>query len=78
MGRGSARGKGFNSRYGGYWKLEKVFFFYESVSTILQLIVAGYVNHGVKRGNLAVLQLKRDIFVDAAVIGLAFPIDRRL
>ena len=36
-GRGS--GKGLNSRYGGHWKLEKVFF-NESVSTILQLVVA--------------------------------------
>ena len=35
-GRGS--GKGLNSRYGEYWKLEKVFF-NESVSTILQLVV---------------------------------------
>ena len=32
-------GKGLNSRYGGHWKLEKVFF-NESVSTILQLVVA--------------------------------------
>ena len=38
-GRGSA--KGLNSRYGGHWKLEKVFF-NESVSTILQLVVAVY------------------------------------
>ena len=30
--------KGLNFRYGGYWKLEKVFF-NESVSTILQLQV---------------------------------------
>ena len=36
-GRGS--GKGLNSRYGGYWKPEKVFFRI-SVSTILQLVVA--------------------------------------
>ena len=36
-GRGS--GKGLNSRYGEYWKLEKVFF-NESVSTILQLVLA--------------------------------------
>ena len=36
-GRGS--GKGLNSRYGGHWKLEKVFL-NESVSTILQLVVA--------------------------------------
>ena len=35
-GRGS--GKGLNSRCGGHWKLEKVFF-NESVSTILQLVV---------------------------------------
>ena len=35
-GRGS--GKGFNSRCGGHWKLEKVFF-NESASTILQLVV---------------------------------------
>ena len=32
-------GKVNNSRYGGYWKPEKVFF-NESVSTILQLVVA--------------------------------------
>ena len=36
-GRGS--GKGLNSRYGGHWKLEKVFL-NESVSTILQLVLA--------------------------------------
>ena len=36
MGRGS--GKDLNSRYGGHWKLQKVFF-NESVSTILQLVV---------------------------------------
>ena len=35
-------GKDLNSRYGGYWKLEKVFF-NESVSTILQLVVARHV-----------------------------------
>ena len=34
--------KDLNSRYGGYWKLEKVFF-NESVSTILQLVVARHV-----------------------------------
>ena len=38
-GEGRGSGKGLNSRYGGYWKLEKVFF-HESVSTILQLVVA--------------------------------------
>ena len=38
-GEGKGSGKGLNSRYGGYWKLEKVFF-NESVSTILQLVVA--------------------------------------
>ena len=32
-------GKGLNSRYDGYWKLEKVFF-NGSVSKILQLVVA--------------------------------------
>ena len=37
-GEGRASGKGLNSRYGGHWKLEKVFF-NESVSTILQLVV---------------------------------------
>ena len=37
MGRGS--GKDLNSRCGGHWKLQKVFF-NESVSTILQLVVA--------------------------------------
>ena len=41
-GRGS--GKGLNSRYGGHWKLEKVFF-NESVSTILQLVVARSDTH---------------------------------
>ena len=39
-GEGRGSGKGLNSRYGGYWKLEKVFFFYGSVSKILQLVVA--------------------------------------
>ena len=38
-GEGKGCGKGLNSRYGGYWKLEKVFFD-QSVSTILQLVVA--------------------------------------
>ena len=38
-GEGRGSGKGLNSRYGGHWKLEKVFF-NESVSTILQLVVA--------------------------------------
>ena len=38
-GEGRGSGKGWNSRYGGHWKLEKVFF-NESVSTILQLVVA--------------------------------------
>ena len=34
-------GKGSNSRYGGYWKQEKVFFFFNGgVSAILQLVVA--------------------------------------
>ena len=37
-GEGKGSGKGLNSRYGGYWKLEKVFFC-ESVSKILQLVV---------------------------------------
>ena len=37
-GEGRASGKGLNSRYGGHWKLEKVFF-NENVSTILQLVV---------------------------------------
>ena len=37
-GEGRGSGKGLSSRYGGHWKLEKVFF-YESVSTILQLVV---------------------------------------
>ena len=36
---GEGRGKALNSRYAEYWKLEKVFF-NESVSTILQLVVA--------------------------------------
>ena len=38
-GEGRGSGKGLNSRYGGHWKLEKVFF-NKSVSTILQLVVA--------------------------------------
>ena len=38
-GEGRGSGKGLNSRYAEYWKLEKVFF-NESVSTILQLVVA--------------------------------------
>ena len=38
-GEGKGSGKCLNSKYGGYWKLEKVFF-NESVSTILQLVVA--------------------------------------
>ena len=38
-GEGRGSWKGLNSRYGGHWKLEKVFF-NESVSTILQLVVA--------------------------------------
>ena len=37
-GEGRGSGKGSNSRYGGHWRLEKVFF-NESVSTILQLDV---------------------------------------
>ena len=37
-GEGRGSWKGLNSRYGGHWKLEKVFF-NESVSTILQLVV---------------------------------------
>ena len=37
-GEGRGSGKGLNSRYAEYWKLEKVFFD-ESVSTILQLVV---------------------------------------
>ena len=37
-GEGRGSGKGLNSRYAEYWKLEKVFF-NESVSTILQLVV---------------------------------------
>ena len=35
-GEGKGSGKGLNSRYGGYWKLEKLLF-NESVSTILQV-----------------------------------------
>ena len=38
-GEGRGSGKGLNSRYAEYWKLEKVFF-NERVSTILQLVVA--------------------------------------
>ena len=38
-GEGRGSGKGLNSRHSGHWKLEKVFF-NESVSTILQLVVA--------------------------------------
>ena len=38
-GEGRGSGKGLNSRYGEYWKLEKVSF-NESVPTILQLVVA--------------------------------------
>ena len=38
-GEGRGSGKGLNSRYAEYWKLEKVFF-NESVSTILQLVAA--------------------------------------
>ena len=38
-GEGRGSGKGLNSRYGGHWELEKVLF-NESVSTILQLVVA--------------------------------------
>ena len=37
-GEGRESGKGLNSRYTEYWKLEKVFF-NESVSTLLQLVV---------------------------------------
>ena len=37
-GEGKGSGKGLNSRYAEYWKLEKVFF-NKSVSTILQLVV---------------------------------------
>ena len=37
-GEGRGSGKGLNSTYAEYWKLEKVFF-NESVSTILQLVV---------------------------------------
>ena len=37
-GEGRESGNGLNSRYGGHWELEKVFF-NESVSTILQLVV---------------------------------------
>lgn len=37
-GQGKGSGKALNSWYGGYWKLEKVFF-NGSVSTILQLVV---------------------------------------
>ena len=38
-GEGRGSGKGLSSGYSGHWKLEKVFF-NESVSTILQLVVA--------------------------------------
>ena len=38
-GEGRGSGKGLKSRYGEYWKLEKVFF-NERFSTILQLVVA--------------------------------------
>ena len=41
-GEGRGSGKGLNSRYAEYWKLEKVFF-NESVSTILQLVVVSNV-----------------------------------
>ena len=51
-GEGRGSWKGLNSRYGGHWKLEKVFF-NESVSTILQLVDAlkiGFESYEIRGG----------------------------
>ena len=87
-GEGKGRGKGLNSRYGGHWKLEKVFFS-ESVSTILQLAVACILSFNIVAleplgrrkeiyglpGGKRGLNYAGTFFVDLSVMQLAKPCD---